>query len=62
MNWQNLLSLQTLSRLAGAVAVVIGVIRASAMHDLLGGIVWLIVGAALLAWPTLSRSAGSDKS
>lgn len=55
MNWQNILSVQMLSRVAGAVAIVIAIIRLSAMQDGVGGVGWLIVGAGLLAWPTLSK-------
>ena len=54
MNWQNILSVQMLSRVAGAVAIIIAIIR-STMSDLAGGVGWLIVGAGLLAWPTLSK-------
>lgn len=59
MNWQNILSVQTLSRVAGAVAIIIAIIRMSTMNDMVGGVGWLIVGAGLLAWPTLAKRNSS---
>jgi hypothetical protein len=55
MNWQNLLSLQMLSRVAGALAIIIAIVRLIMMRDMIGCIGWLIVGAGLLAWPSLAK-------
>lgn len=56
MNWQNLLSLQMLSRVAGALAIIIAIARLMMVRDLVGCIGWLIVGAGLLAWPSFTKS------
>jgi hypothetical protein len=55
MNWQNLLSVHMLSRVAGALAIIIAIVRLMMMRDLMGCIGWLIVGAGLLAWPSLTK-------